>query len=58
MNRTVTVKQLITILLERDMNDEVYFRDKDGMRIEGALHCCVPEKKEEETEKTLGALFG
>lgn len=51
--RDVTVKEMIVLLLEHDMDHYVFVK-KDGIKIDNAEICT----KEEVSSKGLGVLFG
>lgn len=50
----VTVRELITLLIEQNMDDEVILRDEKGE----SIHNSTIYVREVGTPKTLGALFG
>ena len=48
----VTVRQLITLLIEQEMDGEIIIRDSLGNRLSNASLCVVKEQSH------LGCLFG
>lgn len=52
MTEIITVRDLIIKLLDSDLNDEIFIKDKDGKRLHNVYICS------QENKQVLSCLFG